>query len=134
MLEGWKAGRLDGSNARRLEGCKAGRLEASKARRLEGCKVGRLEGWHAPIADIHHRFGALTRADRRDSLPFRRAGARRSHFGFGSVEFLVLVQFFLRAIFALLRAIFASIDLFTCRFCVFTCHFCMSNSSEPFGF
>jgi len=78
MFEGWKAGRLDGSNARRLEGCKAGRLEASKARRLEGCNVGRLEGWHAPIADIHHRFGALTRVDRRYSSPFRRADARRS--------------------------------------------------------
>ena len=30
----------------------------------------------APIVDSHHRFGALARANRRYSPPFRRAGAR----------------------------------------------------------
>ena len=34
--------------------------------------------WRARLANIHHRFGALARANRRYSPPFRRAGARAS--------------------------------------------------------
>ena len=34
--------------------------------------------WRAPVANIHHRFGALARARRKYSPPFRRAGARQS--------------------------------------------------------
>ena len=34
--------------------------------------------WRAPVANIHHRFGALARASHKYSPPFRRAGARQS--------------------------------------------------------
>ena len=34
--------------------------------------------WRAPVTNTHHGFGALARASRKYSAPFRRAGARQS--------------------------------------------------------